>query len=215
MRRIVYLLFLLAVLAGFTCNQSVAQVKMIPTPAPERPAGQVDVLNLSCDPIPTVRIAYIGLGMRGSGAVYRSTFLEGVEVKALCDLNSDYVKSAQKTLTDKKLPAADEYTGSEDWKKICERDDIDLVYICTDWLKHTPMAVYAMEHGKHVAVEVPAAMSIDECWQLVNTAEKTRKHCMMLENCCYDFFEMATLNMAQQGVFGEVIHGPSISTIGP
>ena len=114
MRRIVYSLFLLAVLAGFTCNQSVAQVKMIPTPAPERPAGQVDVLNLSCYPIPTVRIAYIGLGMRGSGAVYRSTFLEGVEVKALCDLNSDYVKSAQKTLTDKKLPAADEYTGSED-----------------------------------------------------------------------------------------------------
>ena len=97
MRRIVYSLFLLAVLAGFTCNQSVAQVKMIPTPAPERPAGQVDVLNLSCDPIPTVRIAYIGLGMRGSGAVYRSTFLEGVEVKALSDLNSDYVKSAQKT----------------------------------------------------------------------------------------------------------------------
>ena len=207
MRRIVYSLFLLAVLAGFTCNQSVAQVKMIPTPAPERPAGQVDVLNLSCDPIPTVRIAYIGLGMRGSGAVYRSTFLEGVEVKALCDLNSDYVKSAQKTLTDKKLPAADEYTGSEDWKKICERDDIDLVYICTDWLKHTPMAVYAMEHGKHVAVEVPAAMSIDECWQLVNTAEKTRKHCMMLENCCYDFFEILTVNMVQQGLFGEVIHG--------
>ena len=95
MRRIVYSLFLLAVLAGFTCNQSVAQVKMIPTPAPERPAGQADVLNLSCDPIPTVRIAYIGLGMRGSGAVYRSTFLEGVEVKALCDLNSDYVKCAK------------------------------------------------------------------------------------------------------------------------
>ena len=60
---------------------------------------------------------------------------------------------------------------------------------------------------KAMAVEVPAAMSIDECWQLVNTVEKTRKHCMMLENCCYDFFEMATLNMAQQGVFGEVIHG--------
>lgn len=207
MRRIVYSLFLLTVLACFTCNQSAAQVKMIPTPAPERPAGQTDVLNLACDPIPTVRIAYIGLGMRGSGAVYRSTFLEGVEVKALCDLNADYVKSAQQTLAGKNLPAADEYTGAEDWKKVCERDDIDLVYICTDWLNHTPMAVYAMEHGKHVAVEVPAAMSIDECWQLVNTAEKTCKHCMMLENCCYDFFEMATLNMAQQGVFGEVIHG--------
>ena len=68
------------------------------------------------------------------------------------------------------------------------------------------MAVYAMEHGKHVAVEVPAAMSIAECWQLVNTSEKTRRHCMMLENCCYGFFEMTALNMAQQGLFGEIVH---------
>lgn len=117
MRRIVYSLFLLAVLACFTCNQSAAQVKMIPTPAPERPAGQTDVLNLACDPIPTVRVAFIGLGMRGSGAVYRYTFLDGVEVKALCDLNADYVKSAQQTLAGKNLPVADEYTGSEDWKR--------------------------------------------------------------------------------------------------
>ena len=63
-----------------------------------------------------------------------------------------------------------------------------------------------MERGKHVALEVPAAMTIDECWQLVDAAERTRRHCMMLENCCYDFFEMATLNMASRGLFGEVMH---------
>lgn len=76
----------------------------------------------------------------------------------------------------------------------------------THWGLHTPIAVYAMEHGKHVVTEVPAALTVSECWQLVNTSEKTRRHCMMLENCNYDFFEMTTLNMAQQGVLGEIVH---------
>ncbi|MDR1718837.1 MAG: Gfo/Idh/MocA family oxidoreductase [Dysgonamonadaceae bacterium] len=172
-----------------------------------RPAGQESVLKLAVDPIPTVRIGFIGLGNRGESAVYRYTFLEGVEIKALCDLKQDYIDRAQKQLADKSLPKADEYIGQEAWKQLCERDDIDLVYICTDWLTHTPMAVYAMQHGKHVAVEVPAATTLQECWDLVNTAEKTRKHCMMLENCCYDFFELNTLNMVQQGLFGELVHG--------
>ena len=155
----------------------------------------------------TVRMAIIGLGMRGSGAVRRYTFIEGVEIKALCDLEPFNTERAQKILTDKGFPEADLYNGAEDYKAICERDDIDLIYICTNWALHTPIAVYAMEHGKHVATEVPAAITIEECWQLVNTAEKTRRHCMQLENCNYDFFEMATLNMAQQGLFGEVLHG--------
>lgn len=175
-------------------------------PEPPRAEGQTDVIELACDPIETVRIAFIGLGMRGSGAVYRYTFLEGVEIKALCDVVPANVEKAQQTLAVKGFPKADEYTGTEDWKVVCERDDIDLIYVCTHWDLHTPIAVYAMEHGKHVATEVPAALTIDECWQLVNTAEKTRKHCMQLENCNYDFFEIATLNMAQLGLFGEIIH---------
>ncbi|MDR0711534.1 MAG: Gfo/Idh/MocA family oxidoreductase, partial [Prevotellaceae bacterium] len=173
---------------------------------PARPAGQTDVLQLTCDPIPTVRVGFIGLGMRGPGAVNRFTYIEGVEIKAICDLEQYNLDRVQENLAKRNFPKADEYIGEDAWKKVCERDDIDLIYICTHWLLHTPMAVYAMEHGKHVAIEVPAARTIDECWQLVNTAEKTRKHCMQLENCCYDFFEMATLNMAQQGVFGEVVH---------
>jgi len=175
--------------------------------APERPVGQADVLGLTCDPIPTLRVGFIGLGMRGIGGVDRFSYLEGVEIKALCDLEQYNIDRSQNLLLERNKSKADEYIGNDAWKKLCERDDIDLVYICTDWLNHTPMAVYAMEHGKHVAVEVPAATTVAECWQLVNTSEKTRRHCMMLENCCYDFFEMATLNMAQQGLFGEVIHG--------
>ncbi|MCQ2135993.1 MAG: Gfo/Idh/MocA family oxidoreductase, partial [Bacteroidales bacterium] len=100
-----------------------------------------------------------------------------------------------------------EYSGEDGYKALCERDDIDLVYLAVPWQYHTSMAVYAMEHGKHVAIEVPAATSIKECWDLVNTSERTRKHCMMLENCCYDYFELTCLNMAQQGVFGEIVHG--------
>ena len=179
---------------------------MIEFPEPARAKGQTDVLQLRCDPIPVVRVAFIGLGMRGSMAVERYTHLDGVRIVALCDVRPELVENAQGTLKNAGLPAAAGYTGAEDWKKVCEREDVELIYNCTPWLLHTPIAVYAMRHGKHVALEVPAAMSIDECWQLVNTAEQTRRHCMMLENCCYDFFEMATLNMAQQGLFGEVMH---------
>lgn len=171
-----------------------------------RPDGQQNALKLTVAPIPTVRIAFIGVGNRGTAAVGRYTNLEGVEIIALCDLNEERVKISQKTLQNKGLSKASEYIGEDSWKQVCERNDIDLIYICTDWISHTPIAVYAMEHGKHVAIEVPAATSIDECWQLVNTAEKTRRHCMMLENCCYDFFELNTLNMAQKGVFGEIVH---------
>ena len=156
--------------------------------------------------IETVRIGFIGLGMRGPGAVKRMNNIEGVEIKALCDLRPEKVAAAQKIVAGSHQPTA--YSGSADaWKKMVDRDDIDLVYIATPWQLHTPMAVYAMERGKHVAVEVPAAVTLEECWQLVETSERTRKHCMMLENCCYDFFEMLTLNMARQGFFGEIIHG--------
>lgn len=175
-------------------------------PEPPRPKGQEDVIELRCDPIDTVSIGFIGLGMRGYGAVYRYTFLENVKITALSDVVPEKVERCQELLKEKGLPKADGYTGEDDWRKICERGDIDLIYVCTHWDLHTPIAVYAMEQGKHVAVEVPAALTIDECWQLVNTAEKTRRHCMQLENCNYDFFELATLNMAQKGLFGEIVH---------
>lgn len=167
-----------------------------------------NMCNYAAPKIETVRIGFIGLGMRGPGAVIRMLHIEGVEIAALGDKYVDRIEACQKTLFERGLPKAKEYGGSEDaWKAMCEDPDIDLIYICTSWAYHTPMAVYAMEHGKHAAVEVPAAKTIDECWQLVETSERTKKHCMMLENCCYDFFELLTLNMARQGFFGEIVHG--------
>jgi len=175
-------------------------------PEAPRPDGQSDVIELRCDPIDTVRVAFIGVGSRGKGAVRRYTFLEGVKIVALCDVVQENLDQAQEILLERGLPKAESYSGSEDWKKVCEREDVDLVYVCTHWDLHTPIAVYAMEQGKHVATEIPAAITIEECWQLVNTAEKTRQHCMQLENCNYDFFELATLNMVRQGLLGEIVH---------
>ena len=174
---------------------------------PVRPAGQEDVIQLVAPKIDTVRVGFIGLGMRGPGAVERWTHIPNTKIVALCDLLPERVEKSQEILKKAGLPEATSYSGSEDaWKQLCERNDIDLVYIATDWKHHAEMGVYAMEHGKHVAIEVPAAMTLDEIWQLINTSEKTRKHCMQLENCVYDFFELTSLNMAQQGVFGEVLH---------
>ena len=155
--------------------------------------------------IETVRIAFIGTGGRGTAAVGRVSRIEGVKVKAVCDIQPDKAEGARK-LAERGDFSPDVYTGEEDWKKVCERDDIDLVYICTHWELHAPIAIYAMERGKHAATEIPAAQTVDECWQLVETSERTKKHCMMLENCCYDFFEILTINMARQGFFGDLIH---------
>ena len=156
--------------------------------------------------IDKVRIGFVGLGMRGPGAVQRMSVIEGVEIKALCDKYPDRVAKAQEILSKAGLPKAKEYSGEEGWKALCESNEIDLVYNCTPWSLHTPISVYAMKNGKHAATEVNAGKTIDECWQLVETSEKTKKHCMMLENCCYDFFELLTLNMTRQGLFGEMVH---------
>jgi predicted dehydrogenase len=157
--------------------------------------------------IETVRVGFIGLGQRGPGAVERIANIEGVEIKALCDKSLDRVDKAQKILSGYGLPAAKAYGGTEEaWKDLCRSNEIDLVYIVTPWKLHTPMAVFAMQNGKHAVTEVPAATTMDEAWQLVTTSEKTKKHFMMLENCCYDFFELLTLNMARQGFFGELVH---------
>jgi predicted dehydrogenase len=154
-----------------------------------------------------IRAGFIGLGNRGPTHLSNLCLLEGVEIKALCDVVPEEIEKAKKRIA-KSGFNPEIYTGdSQAWKKLCEREDLDLIFIATPWEMHTPMAVYAMEHGKHVCIEVPAAKTIEECWQLVETSERTRKHCMMLENCCYDFFELLTLNMARQGFFGDIVHG--------
>ncbi|GLU52774.1 Gfo/Idh/MocA family protein [Dyadobacter frigoris] len=199
-------------LAGSTLTQSCTISKAsseLPEIKKQATGAHRQTFNMSgysAPKIDTVRIGYIGLGNRGGGAIKRIIHLDNVEVKALCDLRPEYANAALKTFEETShKPTL--YSGNEnEWKKVCERDDIDLIYICTPWSLHTPMALYAMEHGKHVACEIPIATTVEDCWKLVETSERTKKHCMMLENCCYDFFEMLTLNMARQGFFGEIIH---------
>ena len=179
----------------------------IQTYVPKRPAGQQHVIGLTTPKMDVVRVGFIGLGMRGPGAVERFTHIPGVEIKALGDIHGDRVKRTQERLKKRNFPEATEYYGSHDaWKAMCERDDIDLIYIVTDWKTHVPMALYAMEHGKHVAVEVPGAMTLEDTWKLLNAAEKYQRHCMMLENCVYDYFELTTLNMVQKGLLGEIVY---------
>ena len=208
-----FLLLIISVVFASCCTtqtsvkESDQKITPIVLPAPDRPSGQADVIALTAPKLETVRVGFIGLGMRGPGAVQRFTFIDGIKVIALCDIHPDRVERCQKILKNAGMPEAVGYSGDKEvWKKLCDRDDIDLVYICTDWKSHAQMAIYAMEKGKHVVSEVPISITLDDCWQLVNTAEKTRKHCMMLENCCYDFYEMATLNMAQKGLLGELVH---------
>lgn len=175
--------------------------------SPKLGSSRFNMSGYAAPKLETVKIGFIGLGMRGPGAVKRMSYIEGVEIKALCDLRTKQAEGAKKivegTPHNPKI-----YSGTENaWKEMIDTEDLDLVYIATPWDMHVPMAVYAMNAGRHVAVEVPAAKTIDECWELVETSEKTKMHCMMLENCCYDFFELLTLNMARQGYFGDIVHG--------
>ena len=181
--------------------------RVIKTVTPLRAAGQTDVLQLTCDPIPNVRVAIIGLGMRGPGAANRFSHIPGVEVVAICDVLEKNTKNVNASLVAAGKPAAQEFFGDTSvWREVTKLPNVDLVYVATPWSSHATIGVQAMKDGKHVAIEVPAAMNLQEIWDLVNTSEQTRKHCMQLENCVYDFYELTTLNMAQQGLFGEVLH---------
>lgn len=201
-------LWVAAAVAVMSCNcKNEEKSYIIKTDVPERPAGQQSVIGLTADPLPTVRIGVVGVGMRGASAVRRLTKVPGAQITAICDIEPDRAEASRSWLVEHGFPEPACFSGEqESWKGLCERDDVDLVYICTDWLNHAPIGLYAMECGKHTAIEVPAALNLDEIWALINTSERTRKHCMMLENCVYDFFEMNALAMAQSGLFGEIIH---------
>ena len=173
--------------------------------SPQRPAGQEHAIGLTAPKMETVRVAFIGLGMRGPWAVMRFCHIPGVEIVALCDYEAARAEKCQDFLRKAGLKPADIYSGEKGYEELCKRDDIDLVYIATDWNHHYPVAKFAMENGKHTAIEVPSAMNLEQCWSLIDLSEKTRLHCFILENCCYDYYEMNALAMAQDGIFGEII----------
>lgn len=171
-----------------------------------RPAGAKPVWNLTTKPLEKVRVGHIGLA-RGMTHVNDCLNLPFVEVVAVCDLLQDRAQRAADTIKAKTGKAPIVYAGDENaWEKLCERTDIDVIYVSTPWEWHVPMCVKAMKEGKHAFVEVSPAVTVDECWKLVDTSELTQKHCVVLENCCYGDSELFVLNLARQGFFGELKH---------
>lgn len=183
------------------------QSRIIKVPSPERRVGQTDVLELRSEPIACVRVAFVGLGARGRDAVLRMAHIDGVEIAALCDIDLSNAEKANQKLESKGFSRVTAYGGNaESWREVTALPNVDLVYVATDWESHAAIGIQAMRDGKHVALEVPAAMTMDEIWGLIEASEQTRRHCMQLENCIYDPFEMTALNMAQHGLFGDIVH---------
>ncbi|WP_158895500.1 Gfo/Idh/MocA family protein [Amycolatopsis anabasis] len=156
----------------------------------------------------TVRIGIIGLGNRGASMLPLFLAVPNVRVTAVCDINAEFVAKASATITKAGHPAPATCTGGDHaYEQLVRRDDIDFVYLATPWEWHTPMALAAMRAGKHVGSECPIATTIPDMWELVNTSEQTRRHCLQLENCCYGKNELRVLRMAHEGLFGELLHG--------
>ena len=156
----------------------------------------------------TVRIAMIGTGLRGRSVLGEFVAVPGVKITALCDIVQEKADKAKAIVENAGMSGPAVYVnGDRGYEELLKRDDIDLVYIATPWEWHVPQSLAALNAGKHVSVEVPAAYTLKELWQLVDTSERTRKHMMMMENCCYDYDELLILNMVRAGVLGEIVHG--------
>lgn len=155
----------------------------------------------------TVRVGVVGTGNRGRGLLGVMLAMKGVEFPALCDIDATNLAQARDMVEKSGRPRPEEYfRGDHAYEKLMERDDLDAVIIAAPWQWHTPMAVYAMQHGKYAGVEVPAALTLEECWELVNTSERTGVPCMMLENWSFRQDNLAVLNMIRAGLFGEIVH---------
>ena len=170
-------------------------------------ATQSSASPFAAPPIETVRIGYVGVGGQGFSHVENLLKIRGCRITAVCDIRPERTDLATKAITAAGHPAPTAYTrGERDFERLCETEDLDLVYNATPWEWHVPIMLAAMKNGKHTATEVPAAMTVEDCWAIVDGAEKYRKHCILMENCNYDQMEMMVYNMVRQGVFGEILH---------
>lgn len=192
--------------AGVTSVAAAGLARAAESAAPARRGKSV--AGLATKKLDTVRFGVIGLGARGSTTLKELLMLQHSEVRAICDNHPPTLEKGIAAVAKANKPKAVAYGDSDEaYKKMLERDDLDAVYICTPWRLHVPMAVAAMKAGKHAFVEVPAAVTVDECWQLVDTAEETQKHCQMLENVCYGREELMLINLVRQGIMGDLVHG--------
>ena len=192
----------------------------LPPPLPagrDRPPGKtadgvgtaaVPAEAFRAEPMEKVRIGFVGVGGQGMTHVENLLEIPGAEITAVCDIVEAKVRSAQEKVVAKGYREPVGYSrGPRDFERLCAEADLDLVFTATPWEWHVPVMLAAMTSGKHAVTEVPAAMTVDDCWAIVESAEKHRKHCVMMENCCYDRFELMTLNLVRQGLLGEILHG--------
>jgi predicted dehydrogenase len=192
-------------IAGAAVGASLA-ADTSPNAAPAQQAAATSLF--AAPPIAEVRIAFVGVGGMGSAHVGNLLEIPGARVTAVCDIVEEKVRHIQKRVVDAGFPEpAGYWNGPRDFERLCEKEDLDLVYNATPWEWHVPICLAAMKNGKHAATEVPAAMTLDDCWALVEQSEKYRKHCVMMENCNYGRSEMMVYNMLRQGLFGEILHG--------
>ena len=186
---------------------STAAVALAPTLTPTPEPAQATTL-FAAPPMDRVRIGFVGVGGQGSVHVDNLLSIEGVEIRAICDIVEWKVARAQDAVVAADQPKPAGYArGPRDFERMCAEQELDLVFTATPWEWHVPVLLAAMRNGKHAATEVPAAMTVDDCWQLVETAEKLQKHCLMMENCCYDRREMLALHLVRLGMLGEILHG--------
>jgi len=183
---------------GKRAKEALAYVKAIP------PAQGKTMMNVPFEKRDLVRFGFIGVGGRGLGQLSEVLAVEGARATAISDPVEEKMLKASEKVEQAGQPAP---ALEKEWQSVCERSDVDLVYICSPWDQHVPQAVRAMECGKHVAIEVPAATTLADCWHLVDASERTRRHCVILENCCYGSPELTVLNLIRQGRFGTITHG--------
>jgi predicted dehydrogenase len=182
-------------------------VQSLTAPMADAISAEATMIEYHDGPLDVVRLGIVGVGGMGTAHLENFLKIDGVEVRAVCDIVEDRVARAQAMVVDAGQKRPQGYSrGPRDFERLCDRPDLDLVFTVTPWVWHVPVCVAAMKAGKHAATEVPAALTIDDCWQLVEISESTRRHCVMMENCNYDRFEMMVLNMVMQGVFGEILH---------
>ena len=177
-------------------------------PAAQAPSGGRSVIGMPFQARDTVRMGLVGCGGRGTGVLRNFLGVDNLQVTAVCDVVKDHALRAQATVERAgQKPPAVYANGDHDYENLVKRDDVDFTYIASPWDWHVPMALAAMNGGKHAFVEVPAAFTIEDCWKLVDTSEKTQRHCIMLENCCYGENELMVLNMVRDGLFGDLLYG--------
>src|SRR5438270_6530230 len=181
-------------------SSALAQPQPHSGPAPER--------FVAAPAMDTVRIGFVGVGGQGTAHVHNLLRVEGCVIKAVDDIVPEKVTKIQDLVEQAGFPRPTGYSrGPTDFVRMCEQEELDLVFNATPWEWHVPICLAAMRNGKHAATEVPAAYTVDDCWALVEHAEKYGKHCVMMENCNYGRMEMMVFNMVRQGMFGEILHG--------